>query len=187
MSAARSGSAVPRRAEQPRAHCRGSAGGSRTGPMRSSSFGYWKSSSSSRMRVSSATCAWRAAGIHRSSEICNTLNKQKRLDFPRANPEKATATTCPERRNALPFWRSFQWQPFPLRLFYVPAQARTTGPRSRVRPLVAAARGRVPHLSRHGLVHDDLGLGGYSLTELVDGFFWARALCRHVEPLQARH
>jgi hypothetical protein len=52
-----------------------------------------------------------------------------------------------------------------------------------VRPLVAAARGRVPHLSRHGLVHDDLGLGGYSLTELVDGFFWARALCRHVKPL----
>ena len=32
--------------------------------MRSSSFGYWKSSSSSRMRVSSATCARRAAGIH---------------------------------------------------------------------------------------------------------------------------
>jgi hypothetical protein len=70
----------------------------------------------------------------------------------------------------------------PFRLFFpsVPAQARTIGPRYRVRPLVAAARGRVSHLSRHGLVHDDLGLGGYSLAELVDGFFWARALCRHV-------
>lgn len=43
---------------------------------------------------------------------------------------------------------------------------------------------RVAHLSRHGLVHDYLGLGGYSLAELVDGFFWARALCRHARTSQ---
>jgi hypothetical protein len=42
----------------------------------------------------------------------------------------------------------------------------------------------VAHLSRHGLVHDYLGLGGYSLAELVDGFFWARALCRHARTSQ---
>ncbi len=45
---------VPMRARQ-------DAGGARTGPMRSSFSGYWNSSSSSRMRVSSATCARPAA------------------------------------------------------------------------------------------------------------------------------